>query len=108
MHINRSIYFPSTETNPLAVFIAWLNLDLGIETCFYNGMNAYAKAWLQFAFPVYIWLIAGLIIILSHKYRIAARLFGRNAVKVLATLFLLSFAKLGHAMISPSVHCPDS
>ena len=100
VHINRSIYFPSTETNPLAVFIAWLNLDLGIETCFYNGMDAYAKAWLQFAFPTYIWLIAGLIIILSRKYRIAARLSGRNAVKVLATLFLLSVAKLGRAIIT--------
>ena len=57
VHINRSIFFPSTEANPLAIFIAWLNLDLGIETCFYNGMDAYAKAWLQFVFPVYIWLI---------------------------------------------------
>ena len=25
----------------LAVFIAWLNLDLGIETCFVHGMDAY-------------------------------------------------------------------
>ena len=112
VHINRSIYFPSTETNPLAVFIAWFNLDLGIETCFYNGMDAYAKAWLQFAFPIYIWLIAGLIIILSRKYRIAARLSGRNAVKVLATLFLLSVAKLGRAIITvfsyTSIHYSDS
>ena len=112
VHINRSIYFPSTETNPLAVFIAWLNLDLGIETCFYNGMDAYAKAWLQFGFPIYIWLIAGLIIILSRKYRIAARLIGRNAIKVLATLFLLSSAKLGRTIISvlsyTSIHYQDS
>ena len=112
VHINRSIYFPSTETNPLAVFIAWLNLDLGIETCFYNGMDAYAKAWLQFGFPIYIWLIAGLIIILSRKYRIAARLIGRNAIKVLATLFLLSSAKLGRAIITvlsyTSIHYSDS
>ena len=112
VHINRSIYFPSTKTNPLAVFIAWLNLDLGIETCFYNGMDAYAKAWLQFGFPIYIWLIAGLIIILSRKYRIAARLIGRNAIKVLATLFLLSSAKLGCATITSlsytSIHYSDN
>ena len=112
VHINRSIYFPSTETNPLAVFIAWLNLDLGIETCFYNGMDGYTKVWLQFAFPIYIWLIAGLIIILSRKYRIAARLSGRNAVKVLATLFFLSVAKLGRATITSlsytSIHYSDS
>ena len=112
VHRNRSIYFPSTEANPLAVFIAWLNLDLGIETCFYNGMDAYAKAWLQFVFPVYIWLIAGLIIILSRRYRIAARISCRNAVKVLATLFLLSFAKLGRAIVTvltyTSIHYSDT
>ena len=100
VHINRTIFFPSTEANPLAVFIAWLNLDLGIETCFYDGMDAYAKAWLQFVFPVYIWLIAGLIIFLSRWYTIVARLSGRNAVKVLATLFLLSVAKLVRAIIT--------
>ena len=100
VHINKTIFFPSTKANPLAVFIAWLNLDLGIETCFYNGMDAYAKAWLQFVFPIYIWLIAGLIILLSRRYTIAARLCGRNAVKVLATLFILSVAKLGRAIIT--------
>ena len=111
VHINRSIFFPSTEANPLAVFIAWLNLDLGIETCFYDGMDAYAKAWLQFVFPIYIWLIAGLIILLSSRYTIVARLSGRNAVKVLATLFLLSVAKLGRAIITSLtytvIHYPD-
>ena len=96
MLINRSIFFPSTEAN----FIAWFNLDLGIETCFYNSMDAYAKAWLQFIFLIYIWLIAGLIILLRHNLSIVARLSGRNAVKVLATLFLLSVAKLGRAIIT--------
>ena len=67
-------------------------------------MDAYAKAWLQFVFPIYIWLIAGLIILLSHKYTIAARLCGRNAVKVLATLFVLSVAKLEHAIITTLSH----
>ena len=100
VHINRSIFFPSTEANPLSVIIAWLNLDLGIEVCFYDGMDAYTKAWLQFIFPIYIWLIAGLITLLSRRYTIAARLSSRNAVKVLATLFLLSVAKLGRAIIA--------
>jgi len=100
VHINRSIFFPSTEANPLSVIIAWLNLDLGIEVCFYDGMDAYTKAWLQFIFPIYIWLIAGLIILLSRRYTIAARLSSRNAVKVLATVFLLSVAKLGRAIIA--------
>ena len=45
-----------------AFFIAWLNLDLGIETCLYDGMDAYAKTWLQFLFPAYIWTIVIIII----------------------------------------------
>ena len=41
------------------VFIAWFNLDFGIETCFLVGLNAFWKSWLQFLFPFYIWTIAG-------------------------------------------------
>ena len=99
VQVNRTTFFPDNDANVFSVFIAWLNLDLGIETCLYNGMDAYAKAWLQFAFPIYIWLIAGLIILLSRRYNFVARLMGKNAVKVLATLFLLSFAKLQRAII---------
>ena len=82
------------------MFISWLNLDLGVETCFFDGMDAYEKAWLQFAFPVYIWLIALVIIVLSHYSMRASRLFGNNSVPVLATLFLLSYTKLLRAVIS--------
>ncbi len=32
--VKKRIFFPPGETNTLTVFIAWLNLDLGIETCF--------------------------------------------------------------------------
>ena len=84
----------------LSVFIAWVNLDLGIETCFFDGMDAYAKAWLQFVFPVYVWTIALFIIILSHYSIRASKLFGNNSVPVLATLILLSYSKLLRAVIS--------
>ena len=33
---------------PLRVFVSFTNLDLSIETCFYNGMDSYAKMWLQY------------------------------------------------------------
>ena len=36
---NRSGY-----SSFLSVLIAWINLDWGIETCFYNGMDSYANA----------------------------------------------------------------
>ena len=78
----------------LTIPIAWLNLDFGFETCFFEGMDAYTKTWLQFVFPVYIWSIAGLIILVYHYSRRATRLFGNNSLSVLATLFLLSYGKL--------------
>lgn len=78
----------------LLMFIAWLNLDLGVETCFYPGMDTYQKTWLQFVFPVYIWLLVVVIIVASYYSTTAMKLFGRNNIAILATLFLLSYSKL--------------
>ena len=98
---NKAIFFPGNSGSSfLSVFIAWLNLDLGIETCFYSGLDAYAKTWLQFVFPIYIWLIMTMIIVFSHYSTTVARLSGRNAVPVLATLFLLSYTKLLRTIIT--------
>ena len=97
---NEHIFLPQTNTNPLTLFIAWLNLDLGVQTCFYDGLSAYGKAWLQFVFPFYVWCIAGLIIVLARYSTRFARLTGNNSVPVLATLFLLSYAKLLRTIIT--------
>ena len=98
---NHATFFPPNTTNSfLSWFIAWINLDLGIETCFYNGLDGYVKTWLQFAFPLYIWLIVVLIIVFSHYSNKIAKLSGSNAVQVLATLFLLSYAKLLRIIIT--------
>ena len=58
VQVNRDIFFPPGATNVLTIFIAWLNLDLGIETCFHDGMNAYAFTWLQFVFPFYVCMVS--------------------------------------------------
>ena len=100
---NRPLFFPSNATfqftDFLSVFIAWVNLDFGIETCFYQGLDAYARTWLQFVFPVYVWIIAALMIVVSHYSVRASRLLGNNAVHVLVTLILLSYSKLLRAVV---------
>ena len=97
---NEHIFLPQGSTNPLTLYISWLNLDLGIKTCFFSGLTAYGKSWLQFVFPFYIWAIAGLIIV-SARYSIRmARITGYNSVPVLATLFLLSYTKLLRTIIT--------
>ena len=104
--VNSRIFFPQVSNAPtlqiahvFSVFIAWLNLDLGIESCFYNGMDAYVKTWMQFTFPLYVWALVGIIIIGSYYSGRVARIFGRNPIAVLATLFLLSYAKLLRTVI---------
>ena len=101
LRANQAVFFPpDTRNSFLSFFTAWMNLDLGFETCFYDGMSAYEKTWFQFVFPIYIWLIVILIIISSHYSTFAAKVAGRNAVQVLATLFLISYAKLLQATIT--------
>ena len=78
----------------LQVFVAWLNLDFGIESCFFVGLDAYWKTWLQFLFPFYIWAIAGVIIVACRYSSRLTNLIGSRAVPLLATLFLLSYMKL--------------
>ena len=57
---NQHKFFPSTSF--VTVAILWLNLDLGIDTCFFDGMDFYWKTWIQLAFPVYILLLVVLVI----------------------------------------------
>ena len=94
VNICRDTFFPPEKTtvNPLTLFIAWLNLDFGIPTCFYDGLTAYAYAWLQFVFPLYLWFLIGLIIYLSKRSAKIVKLFGSNPVAVLATV--MSYTKL--------------
>ena len=98
--VNSKVFLQPQTTNVLTVLIAWLNLDLGIETCFFNGMDAYVKTWLQFLFPLYVWALIGVIILSSYYSGRVAKVFGRNPMAVLATLFLLSYAKLLRTVIA--------
>ena len=98
--VNHNIFLPQKSNNPYSVFIAWLNLDFGIDTCFYNGMDTYTKTWLQFVFPVYIWVIVGLMVIASQFSRRFANLLGNNPVPVLATLILFSYTKILRTLIT--------
>ena len=63
--VNHTIFFPPYNSNILTIFIAWINLDLGIQSCFYNDMFGYTLTWLQFLSPIYIWTIMIFIILLS-------------------------------------------
>ena len=99
---NKDTLLSSSEpaVRVFAAFIAWLNLDFGIETCFSSNLDIYLKTWLQFAFPLYLWVLAGGIILACRHSRLATKFFGNNAVQVLATIFLLSYNKILRIIIT--------
>ena len=103
--INSHVFFPlNNSIQPSYIFVSIANLDLGIETCFYNGMDDYAKMWLQLVFPTYLIFIATSLILASrHSIRIQ-RITARRALPVLATLFLLSYTKILHTVSSVLFH----
>ena len=92
--IYEPIFLPNGPVKLLSQFISWLNLDLGIEACFFEGMDSCIKTWLQFIFPAYVWFLQILIIILSRYSSKVVRLVGRQIIPVLATMILLSYTKL--------------
>ena len=92
--INTPVFFQRSGPSLEYILISLANLDLGIETCFYNGMDDYARMWLQLAFPAYLIVIATIIIILSRYSTGIQRLTANRALPVFATLFLLSYTKI--------------
>ena len=90
-----AVFFPSSEPSFPSVFVAWLNLDIGIDVCFIDGLDVYAKTWLQLAFPVYIISLVVMVIVVSEYSPRFAGLIGKKyPISTLATLILLSYAKL--------------
>ena len=93
--VNSAVFFPSSEPSFPTVFVAWLNLDFGIDVCFFDGLDTYIKTWLQLAFPVYVISLVIIIIIVSRcSPRFAALIGRKDPIATLATLILLSYAKL--------------
>ena len=86
---------------PFSIFINWINLDFGIETCFYDGFDGYTKAWLQYVFPFYLFFLMGVAILVSSKSTKLSSVLPRNIVAVFATVLLISYTKLLRAAIVP-------
>ena len=94
--LNESVYFPQGSVPVISQFIAWINLDLGFEYCFINGLDGYWKMWLQFVFPLYLWFLVIVIIIACRYSGKVSRLWSRgdNSVSALATLILMPYTKV--------------
>ena len=110
--LNEAFYFPNGSVPVVSQFISWLNLDLGIEVCLFDGLDGYWNTWLQFAFPAYLFMLMGGIIFGCHYSVWLCRLCGSHAVPALATLFLMSYTKIlltvSNALTMYQLPCKDS
>ena len=101
IYANRSVYFSQSHSTFVSVFISWVNLDVGFDTCLFEGMNVYAKTWIELAFPVYIiFLVIFIIVISSHSSKFSNLIGKKNPVATLASLILLSYTKLLQIIIT--------
>ena len=98
---NQPILITFDTPTFLTVFLSWLNLDLGIQTCFYREMDSYGKLMLQLVFPAYVFFLIAVILILCNRSQKIAHLFGkRDPEATLYTLILLSYSKLIRLIIT--------
>ena len=101
---NIKSFFPDDSipflTPLLKTFVSLINLESGMATCLYNGMDAYWYTWLHFILPLYVLTIAGVFVCLANRVSWIVR---NNAVNVLASLILLSYTKLLYISIE-AVH----
>ena len=123
IQVNASILFNQSILNPMKVIVSFVNLDLGLPLCFYDGMDDADKAGLQFVFPAYLLILTMTVIVLCHYclqrsptsstsscwYRFPI-IIGERAVGVLSTLIYLSYSKLLRTVIDvltySTVHLP--
>ena len=92
--LNEAFFSPNGSVFVISQFISWLNLDLGIDVCLFDGLDGYWNTWLQFVFPAYLFLLMGGILV-GCRYSVwLCRLCGSHAVPALATLFLMSYTKI--------------
>ena len=94
VHVHKSLFFGANHTSVVTVLVAWLNLDLGIELCFYSGMTFYAVAWLQLLFPVYLMLLVFTLSCLNWYTTLGGKIIGNRISEVASTVMLLTYAKL--------------
>ena len=102
-----STYFlPFITPNVVTAFISWLNLDIGFDICFFESISdidvsQVYKAILQLTFPAYVTFLVIIVIVASECSSKFAKIIGKgNPVAVLATMILLSYAKLFNAVLT--------
>lgn len=91
LYVNRTVFLGIPGLYWLRVFLATINLRIGFPLCLYDGMTTIASSHLAYLFPIYLWVMALVIVLISRYSDKVAHLIGRSAVPVLASLIYISY-----------------
>ena len=99
--IYDSILVPGgTLTNGAIALVSFPTLNLGFETCLHDKMTALEKVWWQLSFPLYLFLLMGLITCLvRNKCLKVKQSTGFNTIQAFATLLILCYVSVLEACI---------
>ena len=107
-YINSLLFYSNVTSFFVAFFaprnariffiVQFINLSLGFEACFFDGMTTLAKVGLQLLFPAYLFLLMLAIIILARCSSKISNA-GFSAAKTFATLLLLCYTNVGQTCI---------
>ena len=78
------------KLNYIFTLISWVNLAVGIESCFYDGMDELARVTLRLLVPLYLYIIMGIIVVIARKFKWFSKI-PISASRTFATLFVLSY-----------------
>ena len=83
--------------NKSFILISFLNLNLGVEVCFYDGMDALTRVGLQLLFPTYLFLLMAMITYLARSEYWCSKYFRSDefsASKMFGTLLILCYTSI--------------
>ena len=93
MNTSLTFLFPNCQSF-ICVMLFYMDFDFKAISCFYNGMDDYAKTWLKLVLSFYLLSIAIVFILMSRYSTVVQRLTAKQALPVLATLILFSYTKI--------------
>lgn len=75
-----------------------VNMDIGFELCFYDGMTTLARSILNLMFPLYLFVLM-IVITIVVKFSVKLSNITNSVPRAFATLFLLSFTNIGQTCV---------
>lgn len=88
---SHSVFAASSIVHFLLIPVHFLSLEIGFSLCFFDGMTALSRVAIQFAFPLYLYLLMLIFWILAQRYSLSCYF---SPAKAFVTIMILSFVSL--------------